>query len=94
LVVVYLYSLCFCFHFFPKMYRTLLTPSLCGIGCRSTSDCQNGGSNQCIYCSPATRTCVNPTPLCGGYCPSMLTMMAVRMFIVLLLLLLDYFVSL
>lgn len=44
--------------------------SLCGIGCRSHSDCQNGGSNPCIWCSEDTRTCVNPRPLCGGFCDS------------------------
>lgn len=44
--------------------------SLCGIGCRSHSDCQNGGSNPCIWCSEDTRTCVNPRPLCGGFCNS------------------------
>jgi len=44
--------------------------SLCGIGCRDSTQCQNGGSNPCISCSPNTRTCVNPNPLCGSFCPN------------------------
>jgi hypothetical protein len=58
-------------YLFILLSSFILTLRLCGIGCRSTDDCQNGGSNQCIYCNPNTRTCVNPNPLCGGYCPSM-----------------------
>jgi len=44
--------------------------SLCGLGCRTYTDCQNGGSNHCIHCSPTSKTCVNPNPLCGSYCPN------------------------
>jgi hypothetical protein len=41
--------------------------SLCGVGCRQHSDCQNGGLNRCILCS-GKRNCVDPRPQCGDYC--------------------------
>eukprot|EP01012_Entosiphon_sulcatum_P059020 TRINITY_DN83283_c0_g1_i1.p1 TRINITY_DN83283_c0_g1~~TRINITY_DN83283_c0_g1_i1.p1 ORF type:complete len:316 (-),score=13.11 TRINITY_DN83283_c0_g1_i1:10-957(-) len=42
--------------------------SMCGVGCRTSADCQ-GASNPCSVCN-SKKVCANPAPLCGSFCGS------------------------